>query len=207
MDANQRRVIGLPDFERMNLPEEFWRTKIQDAPQSVRDVIHRYLFRISEFVEKGAGLLLHGGAGVGKSGIAALAAKEAHARGYTVFFIGVWELREAVRSKLMFDDAASVLDRCRNVDVLVLDNLREEDEKEYMVNARVLEELVSYRKNKKRVTIITTRLSPSELRSKMSGLYDATVGSLVPIAVAGDNLRVQAHQALVNEVLGGRVVP
>jgi len=201
---NVRRGVGPPDFERMNLPEEFWRAKVNETAESVRSIVHSYLFRIPELVQKGAGLYLHGPVGVGKTGIAALVAKEARARGFTVFFIGVWELREAVKSKMQFDDSASVLDRCRNVDVLVLDNLREEDEKEYMVNGRMLEELIAYRKLKKRVTIATSRMTPMDLRGKMPGLYDATVGSLVPIAVIGDNRRVRAHQDLVQEVLGTR---
>jgi DNA replication protein DnaC len=199
-----RRGVGPPDFERMNLPEEFWRAKIQETPESVRDVVHSYLFRIKDLVQKGAGLYLYGPVGVGKTGIASLVAKEARARSFTVFFIGVWELREAVKVKMQFDESASVLDRCRSVDVLILDNLREEDEKEYMVNGRMLEELISYRKLKKRVTVITSKMTPMDLRGKMPGLYDATVGSLVPISVVGDNRRVRAHQDLVQEVLGTR---
>jgi DNA replication protein DnaC len=188
----------------MNLPEEFWRAKIQETPESVREVVHSYLFRIKDLVQKGAGLYLYGPVGVGKTGIASLVAKEARARSFTVFFIGVWELREAVKVKMQFDESSSVLDRCRSVDVLILDNLREEDEKEYMVNGRMLEELISYRKLKKRVTVITSRMTPMDLRGKMPGLYDATVGSLVPISVVGDNRRVRAHQDLVQEVLGTR---
>ena len=204
MEASARRALSPPDFERMNLPREFWRAKVHGVQEGLRPTVERYLLRIREMREKGIGLLVHGGPGVGKTSIAALVVKEARARGYTALFIGVWELRESMRSRVMFEEGTSIQDRCREVDVLVLDALSPEDSKETWVNEKFLEELVNYRRSYHRVTIITTRLSSKELKGLMASLFEATVGALVPLAVVGENLKHRRHDELVQEVFGER---
>jgi DNA replication protein DnaC len=202
--ARLRRSLSPSDFARMNIPEEFWKVRIQGVPESIRGNIERYMVRFDDLRDKGVGIFLTGPVGVGKTAIASLVLKEARSRGYTAYFTGVWELREAVKAKVSFDDSSSILDRCRDVDVLVLDNLREEDDKEYVVNVRSLEDIIAYRKSKKRPTIITTRIPIADVRSKFPALFDATVGALVPVAVVGENQRVKEHQALIKELSGSR---
>jgi len=204
MEASARRALSPPDFERMNLPREFWRAKVHGVQDKLRPTVERYLLRIREMREKGIGLLIHGEAGVGKTSIAALVAKEGRARGYTALFIGVWELRESMRSRLMFEEGTSIQDRCREVDVLVLDALSEADAKETWVNEKFLEELVNYRRSYHRPTIITTRMPPTELKTIMPGLFEATLGALVSLAVVGENLKFRRHDELVQEVFGER---
>ena len=108
-----RRSLGVPDFARMNLPEQFWRAKVHNVPESVRKSVAKYLLNTPSMVEDGIGLLVVGQKGVGKTGIAALVAKESRARGYTVFFTSVWEMREMIRAKARFDDEMSMVDRAR----------------------------------------------------------------------------------------------
>jgi len=186
----------------MNLPKEFWRAKVQQVSASVQPAVERYLLRIREMVAKGAGLLICGDSGVGKTSVAALIAKESRARGYVTFFVGIWELREAIRSRVMFDDGVSILDRCREVDVLILDGLREDDAKELYLGERTLEELISYRKARHRVTIVTTCMSMRDISAALPGFYNATVGALVPLLIAGENKKIRAHEDLVKEILG-----
>lgn len=204
MEASARRPLKEPDFERMNLPREFWRAKVSGVQESVRHTVERYLLRIREMREKGIGLFVHGESGVGKTSVAALAAKEARARGYTVLFVGVWELREMMRSHVMFEENISIQDRCRDVDFLVLDALGPEDADETWVNARFLSDLVNYRRSYRRVTIITSRVSPEDLRVSMKNVFDSTLGALVPLKVVGENLKFQHHGELVREVFGDR---
>lgn len=204
MEASARRALSPPDFERMNLPREFWRAKVTGVQESVRHTVERYLLRIREMCDKGIGLLVHGESGVGKTSIAALAAKEGRARGYTVLFIGIWELREMMRSRVMFEEGVSIQDRCREVDILVLDSLGPDDANETWVNERFLADLVKYRCSYRKVTIITSRMSPDDLKVSMRSLFDATLGALVPLKVVGENLKFRRHDELVREVLGDR---
>jgi DNA replication protein DnaC len=197
-----RRQLVRSDFERMNLPRGFWRARIQGVQESMRDVVRRYLVNIDTMCKRGAGMLLSGNPGVGKTAIAALVAKESRMRGYTVYFTTIWELRECVRNRIDFEDGKSVLQRCREVDVLILDELGLEDVKDYHFDIHALEQLVKARAAQRRVTVITTRLDSDKLLSSMSGLMNATQGCMVPLRVAGIDLRQQQSEEL-NELLLG----
>lgn len=202
MVASARRALSPPDFERMNLPREFWRAKVHGVPTGIQPTVERYLLRIREMTEKGIGLYIHGASGVGKTSVAALVAKEGRSRGYSVLFVGVWELRELMRSRVMFEDNTSIQQRCREVDILVLDALSPEDAKEMWVNEKFLTDLVSYRRSHKKVTIITSKIDPKVLKSDMRGLFNATTGSLVLMPVTGENQTLHRHEEFIREVYG-----
>lgn len=197
-----RRPLVPADFERMNLPREFWTAKVQNVPASVRDTITRYLVNTDVMLARGAGMLLTGPAGVGKSGIGALVCKEARSRGYTAYFIGAWELRESIRARLLFEDEVSVMDRCRQVDVLVLDGLRPEDAGERLFGMRDIEELVTMRGVRKLVTIVTTRMGAAELNRHFPGFLESVQGCVVSLPVTGSDLRRDLNEELKRVVLG-----
>lgn len=197
-----RRPNTRSDFERMNLPRDYWTVKVQGVPESVREMVRRYLVNTDTMVSRGAGMILSGRAGVGKTGIAALVAKEARSRGYTVYFTSVWELRECVRSKVMFDEGTSILDRCREVDVLVLDGLRPEDQKDYTFGGRSIEELLVGRGARKQVSILTTRMDVKDMLESFGGLLEAVQGCMVSVPVEGPDLRQAQNEELMRVVLG-----
>jgi DNA replication protein DnaC len=186
----------------MNLPREYWTAKVQGVPESMRTTIHRYLVNTDIMLDRGAGMFLTGPAGVGKTGIASLVCKEARSRGYTVYFTSVWELRECVKSKVMFEETTSVLDRCREVDVLVLDGLREEDQKDYTFGSRAIEELLVGRGTRKRVSIVTSRLDMRGIDKFFPGLLEAVQGCMVVLPVTGEDLRRAQSEELKRAVLG-----
>jgi DNA replication protein DnaC len=187
----------------MNLPEEFWRVKVQEVPESVRPMVERYLKSFPEMRDRGAGLILGGTTpGAGRTGTAALILKHARSLLYSTHFATVWELRECVRNKIMWDEAMTVLDRCRDVDVLVLDGLKPEDEKEPFFGVRAMEELLASRCSRKRVTIITTRMSAQEFGAKMRSLADCVQGRLLFVSVDGPNKRSSQSEELKKAILG-----
>lgn len=208
MTTTERRSLGKEDFERMNLPEEYWRVKIHEVANEVRPTIERYLQNIDLMVKRGAGLILGGPTGVGKTAIAALVAKEARACGFTAYFATTWELRECIRARVSFDDEASVLDRCRDVDVFILDGLKPEDASEKLFGVRDIEDLLTIRGARKKLSIVTTRMSRHEMTSmepgsaKMSGLVEAIQGCMVYVPVTGKNQRTEKQEDLVQTVLG-----
>jgi len=196
----QRRVLQAGDLARMCLPEAHWRVKLQGVQLSVRQVVHNYLFKIDAHIQRGTGLFIVGEAGVGKTSIAALVAKEARMRGHTVFFTPVYVLRESVKARIEFDSDVSYLKRCRDVDVLVLDDLAQSDLVGF--DARLVDELVHFRKQAKRLTVITTSETPEALLGKAPRLGEAMLGSLVTLEVKGINLNANQHEILSKEVLG-----
>lgn len=196
------RPLNREDLERMNIPDELWRVSAKEVAPAVRTTIDRYLEQIRLMVQRGAGLILGGGPGVGKSAIGALVAKQARSVGFTVYFGTVWELRECHRARIMFDDALTVLDRAREVDVLVLDGLKQEDKDERFFGLVQIEELLSTRAAKRKVSIITTRMTNQDLESKMAALAETVQGSMVYLQVNGPNKRDDQHKELKKMILG-----
>lgn len=202
MTATFRRQLTKVDLERMNLPMEFWKVKVPEVAESVRPMVERYLTSLPSMMERGAGLLLGGAPGVGKTAVGALVAKEGRALGFTAFFVTVWELREFVRGKVMYDEALSVFDRCKEVDVLVLDGLRPEDAKEMFLGMRAVEELLTSRGARRKISVVTTRMGAGDLRSHMPTLLDSVQGCMVFVQVEGPNKRSAQNQELRKVVFG-----
>lgn len=196
-----RRSLTAEDLGRINLPEDHWRAKIQDVQQSVRSAVENYLTNFDDMAQKGAGLWLRGSVGVGKTAIAALVAKEARARGYTAYFTTVFDLREAVRNKQMYDEALSVIDRCKDVDVLILDNFQTSDVGDMIVNLRFLEELLVGRGSRLKISVLTTRVARNDLKDQ-SNFVSAVEGYLVGLTVTGEDLRKRRTEDLKATVLG-----
>jgi DNA replication protein DnaC len=202
-----KRVLGKVDFVRMNLPEAFWRARVSEVPPGIKGAVERYLGRLDDMQSQGVGLLLMGGPGVGKSAVASLILKESRASGRTGFFSTIWELREGIKSRILFDEHTGLLDRAREVDVLVLDKFQLEDATDLVFGARAIEELIAGRNVRHRVTILTTRLLPSEFRThaKLASLFASVQGVLLPIIIEGENRRQVQHNHLVETILGKSV--
>lgn len=198
-----RRALVAEDLTRMNLPEDLWRAKLQDVQPSARSIIEGYLTRFDEVAEKGAGLVIRGEAGTGKTGISAVVAKEARARGYTVFFTTIFDLREAIRIKQMYDESLSIFDRCKEVDVLVLDNLVLSDMTDHYVNERFIEELITGRGARLKISILTSRVSRSDMvKEKYAKFVSAIEAYTVAISVTGEDLRKRRSEELKAAVMG-----
>lgn len=191
-----RRKLGVPDFERMNLPQAYWRAKVRYVPDSVRGDVVRYLHKLDTMVSQGVGLLLVGLPGRGKTGIGALVAKEARARGYTAYFTSVWELREMIRARIRFDDDQSVMQRAQEVDVLILDDLREDDVTQKWFGRAEVEALIASRAAGRKLTVLTTQLPPRDLKEQLPGLMDSAAGCMVTVPVEGPNMREDRKQEL-----------
>ena len=197
--AQFRRKLGRVDLERMNLPEDLWLAKVQTVSEDAREKVETYLRNVDEAMANGAGLVVHGSKGVGKTAIASLIAKEARSRGYTALFVRLWELREMIRSRMQYDDDSSMAQRAREVEVLVLDDLRQEDAGEKFFTLSEINELVRYRASRRLVTIITTRLDKGVLTGPpMNSLLDV----LLLFKVSGPNLHDSRKRALKEAVLG-----
>jgi len=198
-----RRKLGKPDLLRMNLPEAYWMARVQGVPESVRPAVTRYLTKMDEMCERGAGLLLTGPAGVGKTAIAALCCKEARSRGFTVYFSTVWELREGIRTHVQFDGEQTLMDRARAVDLLVLDDVRPDDLDKGWFGRSEIEALAAWRASRRKVTIITSQVAThQEFATKLPSLVRATEETVVPLPVSGPNLRDAQKRDIKRAVFG-----
>lgn len=195
-----RRPLGVPDFERMNLPQAYWRAKVQHVAEGVRPMVAKYLLKMDQMVENGVGMLVLGDPGVGKTGIGALVAKEARSRGYMALFVSVWELREMIRSKLRFDDEMSMLQRATDVDVLILDDLRQDDVKQSWFGRAEIEAMIAQRAAQRKLSVVTSQMSLRDLKENVPGLMDSAEECMVRVPVEGPNLR-EARKAELRQMV------
>ncbi len=191
------------DLKRMYLPTEFWQAKISDFEEGatvenasgtvypVAQFFRSTLANMSVIKSKGYGPLICGDTGVGKTALAAMLLKEARRRKFTTFFTMVWDLRDSITNKYRFDVNTSVMERCREVDFLVLDGLVPEDKFQRVLPVSEVERLVVWRGQQAKVTIVTTRLkSPAEFKKeKIDTFLTGTGAYLTPVVLQGEGAR------------------
>lgn len=198
--SGKKRILTDEDFRRMNLPPEFWRPSLKRVPASVSGPVTNYLKQLHSMLADGLGLALSGPSGVGKTAIAGLIGIQARLEGQSVFFVTVSDLREMIRSRIAFDPTTSVLERCRDVGVLVLDNLRPEDAREHPFDAAALEGLLESRVQWKRPTFVTTRMDLKDFGATYRNAFELLRGRSAFLEVTGDNQRESEEQILLKRL-------
>lgn len=189
--------LGPVDFERMHLDREMWDASISQVTTSIQDQISKYVDRIHRAREQRTGLYLYGGVGVGKTGAAAVALKEARAWGYTCYSTRTSDLREAIRSKAMLDPETTIFRWCRTVDFLLLDDVRLTDITEKFWGISEVRNLVLGRFSDGLITLITSPLSPKEWDQKgADGFTGSIQKTCAVVQVTGDN-RYQARNDIL----------
>ena len=188
--------VDAANLTRVGIPTPLWKVTGARIQDSVKAPIRNLVANLHEAIHDGACLILWGNPGVGKSSIAALLARISRAYTYTALFINAWDLREALRTNSMFDDTESMITRVRNVDVLVIDGLRQQDlnTKDFYLSSRVIEEIIKHRTNWRKLTIITTSINKSELDGpEMPGFREAARTALW-LNVTGKDMRAEFNK-------------
>lgn len=187
---DDRKKPPTPDqVIRMGLPSELINASIDNVQDSASPTIRNFCSNLISFLDKGVGLILVGGPGVGKSGCAAVLVREAWDATHSAYFVTVSDLRELIKGKVNYDAQTTVLERCRDVRLLVLDGLREEDSKDPFFDASSLAGLIEHRTQRNKSTIITTRMTPSVLNGVFPYAMSLLRAKSPVLAVDGENFR------------------
>ena len=193
--------LDADDFSRIGLPRHLWGADISKVPSDVREKVSNYLKNLLKAKESGGSLFLYGKPGVGKTGTGAVVLKEARAWGFTAYAITLADLREAVRAHASFDFEASIYERCRSVDFLLLDDVRETDIAEKFFTLNDTRGLLLSRQDRGLVTVVTSVLDLQAWRKlDCAALADALYKSCITLEVTGPDLR-KAVVAAKNELL------
>ena len=185
--TDRRKLDPLSDRRRINCPPQLWDTKLAQVHESLRPSLERYIEHYDEAAREGIGWLLVGDAGVGKTAAATILLRNARSLGYTAYFTTVWSLCDEMRKKGMFDLDTSVLERCVEVDCLVLDDLRAEDLSNFTLGKRGLEGLIVERRDRGRVTIVTSRIDPETLKQLAPDLVATMSGCMLSCLLEGED--------------------
>lgn len=198
----QERKLDPDDMERLGVPPEFWRVTLSGVPDSVHEIVERYIKEFDARFDQSAGLLLLGEEGVGKTSISTLVLKRARMRGYSAMFLALSDLRESIKARLNFSEEKSLLARVKEVEVLAIDHVAASDAGDKFWGEPQLADLVVYRGQRRRLTIITSRLEGAEFGNCFPRLATESRGYLVGVNVTGPNQRLARANALKAAVLG-----
>jgi len=187
-----RRKLSKVDLTYMRIPRRYWGVRLGLINEDYRKYVYRYLKGLDSNIRAGKGVLLFGPNGVGKTGAIVVVAKEVRRRGYTVLFVEGLMLMEIFLGKVMFEDGQSLYERMLEVDYLVIDDLGKGtgDSKGFLISK--LEGVLRARYDEKKVTSITTNMTPRELSMYFSESGMSILKAIVtPIHCEGRDMRLE----------------
>lgn len=207
------RKLTTADLQAMRLPSRFWTATFNHihgdpaSGESPKALIGGYLQRIALMREMGAGLVLWGPNGTGKTSIGSVVLKQARREGFKAMFLESAGIKTMVVNKEMYDSEAgkTVWARAFEVDFLLLDDLGKGSHDSQGFGERLIDELIRARYANKRPTIITTNVDKSRLGDiiKPSTLHTLK-GSCAQIKIAGHDYRAQEGADLRRIIMGGQ---
>ena len=173
----------------MHLPEQHWDCTLdQISPElSYVSTIQDYVANIGENLDNGRGLLLFGPHSSGKSGVAAIVLKAALVKTQQV---GLWIRGSHVAGHKieedLYDADTTMYERCLEVGLLVIDELilRGTSKAENFV-----EELIRERVDTRGSMILTTNLTPAQVKDTHPGIAEVLVEAVEPVKIKGTNFR------------------
>ena len=198
-----RRKLDLDDYRLMGLPRELHGARLLDVPPAIAEGVQGYLMQICELVNDGRGFLLSGPIESGKSLTAAVVAKEAMRRGFSVYWTRVSDLRRDIKNRrvLPINDGTLPLERSYEVGLLVLDDLRAEDARDFNLSVRDIEDIVTGRGQRGLASIVTTRLDAEKLKRTFPDFVASTRRYLRCLMLGGDHVVAEAPVAEAVEPL------
>jgi DNA replication protein DnaC len=194
-----RRRLTQNDLLWMNIPRRFWGVRFNkisnfdsDGQHNLRLLVRNYFNSFQSVVQKGIGLILWGDNGIGKTSASCVIAKEARRRGSSVLFLTMFEYLDSIISKIEFSYNKTIVERAKEVDILVLDDFGKEFRDKKKWTDIQIEELIRCRNSNLGITIITMNMPMDEfIANSSNSLLDIMKESMFPFEVIGENLRSQ----------------
>lgn len=201
-----KRALTPDDFKRMRIPNEFWKVQIQKCDEWTQYDAGRYLKYLDAHYKgddnRVVSLYLFGDPGVGKTALACLFAKGARLSGRTVLFVNVFELREAARTRWVFEEDQTLVERAKEVDLLILDTLTAKDIADPHYGERFFEDIITYRKERERITIITSRISEIAVKMDYRQLGTTITNNMCFLEIVGKNRNLENNEANGRAIFG-----
>lgn len=207
MEAEQMRIDGMrkigitsPDYREMTLAAD------DGGDPRMRAIIDRYIEKRDMMRRENIGLLLHGGAGGGKTFWASALANAMIDHGSSAMITTVPRLVTAM-SQDYETEKARILERVERVQFLVLDDVGIERKTDYM--AEKVFEIIDTRYRSRRPLIVTTNLTLEEIANpqqmEYKRVFDRIVEMCQPIHVSSEGRRkavAKEKSIKAREILG-----
>lgn|GEM_PF-4381749 len=179
------RTVKPIDWRASNIPEGKWDAKLDLIPPDLPFVgqIKAYLDHLKENIERGRGLILWGPYRGGKTCVSALIAEQVMAHRLNAYFIFSFDVADAWIARGGWRKA-----EIRGTDFLILDDLgmESQDQVRGEFPREKIRDLLRVRLEGARPTIVTTNLSPEQVRKtygeKLWALLDE---KMMDVRIAG----------------------
>jgi len=160
-------------YARAGIPKDFWEADISQVPESdpnpeidlsYRKAVAGYKGDLPRMVSEGLGLCLYGPAKSGKTFLGCILLKEAFDKGKLIYRVTLENLTE--NGKNTFNDACTISERAREVNVLLLDDVFLHEKELPAPQAIVLRTILKYRNLERRTTILVIQGDLEEVVEK-----------------------------------------
>ncbi|NCC66710.1 MAG: DNA replication protein DnaC [Clostridia bacterium] len=164
-----------------------------DSPRSIMTATYEFCKKYAnEFRDTSPNLLFRGGTGLGKTFLSACIAKVVSGKGYSVVYdtcVSVMDAFEAQKfGRGDADEADAKVRRYLGCDLLILDDLGTEMSTSFVQSA--LYTLINTRLTNGKKTVISTNLTPEEMRSRYSAATVSRLeGEYIVLQFAGQDIR------------------
>lgn len=166
-----------------------------DSPRSIMTATYEFCKKYAnDFRETSPNLLFRGGTGLGKTFLSACIAGVVSGKGYSVVYdtcVSVMDAFEAQKfGRGDADEADTKVRRCLNCDLLIVDDLGTEMSTSFVQSA--LYSLINARLTNGKKTVISTNLTPEEMRSRyLASTVSRLEGEYIVLRFAGQDIRLQ----------------
>lgn len=186
------------------------------TPDPVRKLYESTCESLDGYIDRGMGLYVQGGHGLGKSLLCALVAKEAIRRGHKVRFATFVDLLSWHESTWKGDDTTDAKRRfasdVQDVDLLVIDDLGKENLAGATVTPMVVQRFVSELLRQRTQRELSTFVSANIFAHQMDGRYGTDVASLLDesfevVTLDGEDFRNKIPARRKAEIVAGLTRP
>lgn len=203
-----RRILRDPtlkliaqDMVRAGVGEAYWGATLSMLPadKAYTRFLLAWIEDISDHVAEGRGLLVFGHFGSGKTCVTVCLMKQVIAREGTAVKVAAVDLVKYSIEDPPFDRDYTWMDRIREVDLLVIDDLGAEHQSEYA--KATVEKIIRGRLEAMRSTVISTNLDPKMLAGVLGeATVNAMKETIYPVEIAGVDWRSLKGRALADSM-------
>ena len=194
----------LRDFDWMmtlalgNVPTRYWPLEIEDSlitDQSTMSIIRGSCDNIIDVVQRGLGVSIFGGKGIGKTTLSIYVLKAALRKGFSGFFTLMESLLGVIKESFDSSEIKERFNAIKGVKILAIDDLgREYISKTSFVIAR-LDELLRWRDAMSLSTMFTSNLTGQEFKDRYgSGIVSLLKNTNKVLALKGKELRSDLNE-------------
>jgi DNA replication protein DnaC len=186
-----RRKLSVRDLKWMRIPEDYWGVSLEAIPSELkyRASLEAYLKDLEKNLANGVGMILSGPYGCGKTSAAVIIGKEAAEKYRAVrFYMEPRLVRAIFRRETEEHGEAThdVYDIVESVPLLIIDDwglVKRSEESD------VVENLILERIQNKKASILTTNLSPDQMKSRYPTVIPRMEGKFIYVDCTGINWR------------------